>query len=35
LGDFSRVLITSADHYDLYGNLVIWFQKLGLFYYWV
>jgi hypothetical protein len=25
LGDFSRVLITSADHYDLYGNLVIWF----------
>jgi ribosomal protein S12 methylthiotransferase len=23
LGDFSRVLITSADHYDLYGNLVI------------
>ena len=23
LGDFSRVLITSADHYDLYGKLII------------
>jgi ribosomal protein S12 methylthiotransferase len=23
LGDFSRVLITSADHYDLYGKLVL------------
>jgi hypothetical protein len=24
LGDFSRVLITSADHYDLYGKLILW-----------
>ena len=23
LGDFSRVLITSADHYDLYGKLIV------------
>jgi len=23
LGDFSRVLITSADHYDLYGKLLV------------
>ena len=23
LGDFSRVLINSADHYDLYGTLVL------------
>lgn len=23
LGDFSRVMITSADHYDLYGDLIV------------
>jgi len=22
MGDFSNVLITSADHYDLYGKLI-------------
>lgn len=24
LGDFSRVKITTADHYDLYGKLILW-----------
>jgi hypothetical protein len=24
LGDFSRVIIDSADHYDLYGSLILW-----------
>jgi hypothetical protein len=24
LGDFSRVIIDSADHYDLYGTLILW-----------
>jgi hypothetical protein len=33
LGDFSRVLITSADHYDLYGKLIVWCLKSQLFAY--
>ena len=33
LGDFSRVLITSADHYDLYGKLIVWCSNSQLFAY--